>query len=219
MQEDHLIATRPAPPVAAEHAYRERLEGELQRRHHDLEDALVGLEREAGVLVRVAALIVASLRAGGKVLIAGNGGSAAEAQHFAAELVGRFRRERAPYAALALTTDSATVTAVSNDYGFHAVFARQVEGLGRAGDVLLAFSTSGESENLLAAAESARRAGLVTVAVTGGRPSRLERLADLTVRVPGRDTPVVQEVHMIVTHLLCDLVETELAGGERGDPR
>jgi D-sedoheptulose 7-phosphate isomerase len=145
------------------------------------------------------------------VLVAGNGGSAAEAQHFAAELVGRFKRERAPYAVLSLTTDTALLTAVANDYGYTDVFARQVRALGQPGDLLVAFSTSGESENLVRAATAARRHGMAVAAVTGGRPSRLERLADVTVRVPVVDTAVAQELHMAVTHILCDIVESELA--------
>ena len=218
MQEDQVLATRPAPRASATIAYRDDIVRQLQERRAALDAALVGLTLDAAALAEAATTIVAALRGGRKVLTAGNGGSAAEAQHFAAELVGRFRREREPYAVLALTTDSAIVTAVANDYGYEHVFARQVEALGRPGDVFVAFSTSGESENLLAAAEAARGAGLTTIAVTGARPCRLERLADQTLRAPLGDTPAVQEVHMIVTHVLCDVVEAELAG-ERRDRR
>ena len=124
---------------------------------------------------------------------------------------GRFKREREAYAVLSLTTDTAILTAVANDYGYQDVFSRQVSGLGQPGDLLIAFSTSGESENLARAAAVARKQRMVTIAVTGDRPSRLERLADLTVRVPAVDTALVQEVHLVVTHLLCDVVESELA--------
>jgi len=165
-------------------------------------------------LTEVAARLIETLRTGHKVLVAGNGGSAAEAQHFAAELVGRFKRERAPYAVLSLTTDTSILTAVANDYGYQDVFARQVLAFGQPGDMLVAFSTSGESENLLRAATAAQHCMMAIIAVTGDRPSRLECLADVTVRVPTVDTAITQELHMIVTHILCDIAESELAADE-----
>jgi len=145
------------------------------------------------------------------VLIAGNGGSAAEAQHFAAELVGRFKRERIPYAVLSLTSDTSILTAVANDYGYHDVFARQVSALGQPGDLFIAFSTSGESENLVRALAAGRRSLLTTVAITGDRPNRMARLADVAVRVPAVASDIVQELHLAVLHILCDLVESKLA--------
>jgi D-sedoheptulose 7-phosphate isomerase len=157
---------------------------------------------------------VRALRDGHKAFVAGNGGSAAEAQHFAAELVGRFKRERAPYPVLALTTDTSILTAVANDYGYREVFARQLGAFAQPGDVFVAFSTSGESENLLCAAEEARRRGTAVIAVTGERASRLEAVADVCVRIPLRDTAAVQELHMLVTHILCDIAEAELAALE-----
>lgn len=162
-------------------------------------------------LTAAASLLVHQLGAGATVLVAGNGGSAAEAQHFAAELVGRFKREREPYAVLALTADTATLTAVANDYGFGEVFARQVRAIGKPGDVLVAFSTSGESENVVRAAEVARDLGVRVVAVTGARMNRLAAAADLAIRVSAEETPVVQELHTLVTHVLCDVVEAELS--------
>lgn len=183
----------------------------LVERQKALPAALGRMAREAETLAEVAARLVAILRAGGKILVAGNGGSAAEAQHFAAELVGRFKRERAPWAALALTTDTSILTAVGNDYGYAEVFARQVAGLGARGDAFLAYSTSGESENLLRAAKVARKQGMTVFAVTGGRTSSLARLADVTIRAPLTDTALTQEVHMAVTHILCDIVERALA--------
>ena len=141
----------------------------------------------------------------------GNGGSAAEAQHLAAELVGRFKRERMPYAVISLATDTAILTAIANDYGYQDVFARQLRALGQPGDLLIAFSTSGESENVLRAAEAGHQCLLKVVAVTGERPSRLEALSDVTVRVPCIDTAVAQELHMVVTHILCDIAETWLS--------
>jgi len=189
----------------------------LGERAVSLGRALDLLRARPTVLTEMASVLIAALRHGGKVLVAGNGGSAAEAQHFATELVGRFKRERDPFAVLALTADSAVLTAVANDYGFAEVFARQVRALGRPGDVLIAFSTSGESENIVRAAVAARERGLTTIAVTGGQPSRLERAADLTVRAPSSDTPLVQEIHVVLLHLLCDLVESALAN-HRGEP-
>ena len=183
----------------------------LAERRATLDRALAELGAARGELGEVAARLIATLRRGRKVLVAGNGGSAAEAQHFAAELVGRFKREREPYAVLALCTDSAILTAVANDYGYAEVFARQVRALGRTGDLLLAFSTSGESENLVQAALAARERGAAVVAITGANPSRLARLADLAVQVPVVDTAVSQELHMLVTHILCDTVEARLA--------
>ena len=190
----------------------------LAARAAALSDGLGVLRDRSDLIASVAALLVAALRAGGKVLVAGNGGSAAEAQHFATELVGRFKRERAPYAVLALSVDGAVLTALANDYGYAEVFARQVRALGRPGDVLLAFSTSGESDNVVRAARVANAAGLSVVALTGAAPSRLAGLADLAIPVPTTDTPLAQELHVVLIHLLCDLIEAELAG-EPGEGR
>jgi len=190
----------------------------LTDRSTALAGALERLNARAQVVAEIAALLTATLRRGGKLLVAGNGGSAAEAQHFATELVGRFRRERDAYAVVALTADTAVLTAVANDYGFEEVFARQVRALGRVGDALLLFSTSGESENVVRAAAAGRALGLTVVAVTGGRPNRLARAADLAVRVPTDDTPLAQELHVVLLHLLCDLVEADLAASPRLRP-
>ena len=192
-------------------AYADSISSALASRQSALDTALVRLKLGTATLSEIAARLVETLRSGHKVLIAGNGGSAAGAQHLAAELIGRFKREREAYAVISLTTDTAILTAVANDYGYQDVFARQVSGLGQPGDLFIAFSTSGESENLARAASAARKQQMVTIAVTGDRPSRLERLADLTVRVPSVDTALVQELHLVVTHLLCDVVESELA--------
>ncbi len=194
----------------------------LAERRGLLDAALDALTARADVLTEVAMLLVETLRAGRKVLVAGNGGSAAEAQHFAAELVGRFKRDRAPYAVIALTTDTSILTAVANDYGYQEVFARQVAALGQPGDLFIAFSTSGESENMLRAASAGHERLLRVVALTGEQQSRLEDLADITVRTPGIDAATVQELHMLITHLLCDIVETRLAeehseSGEESD--
>jgi D-sedoheptulose 7-phosphate isomerase len=162
------------------------------------------------------------LLAGGRLLAAGNGGSAAQAQHLTAELVGRYRTERIPLSAISLHAETSSVTAVANDYGFEEVFARQVAAHGRSGDILLLLSTSGESENLVRAAAAGRRAGLEVWAMTGARPNPLARLADSTLAVSGASTAVVQEMHLVAIHLLCDAVDEALAApvwsGLAGEP-
>ena len=168
--------------------------------------------REAGLERTTAAAdaIVASLRQGGKVLVFGNGGSAADAAHAAAELVGRYRRDRPGYAAVALTADPSVLTSIANDYGFERVFARQIEALGHSGDVALAITTSGESRNTVAGLEAARARKLTTIALTGRDGGAAGRLADIHVNVPSDSTPRVQEVHRTLLHVICDLVETDL---------
>jgi D-sedoheptulose 7-phosphate isomerase len=214
---ERAAAKRAAANAAFEQVdYLTAVTGILSERQALLGRALATLEHRAQPLTEAAQRLVAVLRDGHKVLVAGNGGSAAEAQHFAAELVGRFKRERAPYPALALNTDSSILTAVANDYGYEHVFARQVFAFGQPGDLFIAFSTSGESENLVRAAVAARQRGMQVIAVTGERPSRLGRLADLTVRVPVVDTAAAQELHMLVTHILCDIAESELSTEDAG---
>jgi D-sedoheptulose 7-phosphate isomerase len=163
-------------------------------------------------VIAAAAAMVTAVRGGGKVLVFGNGGSAADAQHMAAELVGRLERERPAIAAVALSTDTSILTAVANDYGFDRVFARQIDALGRAGDVALAISTSGTSKNVLAGAAAARERGLTVIALTGRDGGQLARRADVHVNVPVADTARAQEVHRTLLHILCELVETGLAG-------
>jgi D-sedoheptulose 7-phosphate isomerase len=200
-----------ASESSAKGAYQRIVVNALEERRIFLEEALSKFAVQAETLASVAVQLVETLRSGHKVLVAGNGGSAAEAQHFAAELVGRFKRDRAPYAVLSLTTDTSILTAVANDYGYQDVFARQVLAFGQPNDVLLAFSTSGESENLLRAAQASRQREMMTVAITGEAASSLEALSDIAIRVPLVDTALVQELHMIVTHILCDIVETRLS--------
>jgi phosphoheptose isomerase len=158
-------------------------------------------------IIAAAEAMAASLRAGGRVLVFGNGGSAADAQHAAAELVGRFERERAALAAVALTTDASVVTSVANDYGFEQVFARQIEALGRPGDVAFALTTSGRSGNVVAALRSARARGLRTVALTGRDGGEAGREAEIHVNVPSASTARVQEVHRTLLHAICAIVE------------
>jgi len=161
-----------------------------------------------------AAAIIGALKAGGKLLVFGNGGSAADAQHVAAELVGRFERERAAMAAVALTTDASVMTSVANDYAFDRVFARQVEGLGRPGDVALGISTSGASANVVAGLVAARALGLGTIALTGGDGGAVGRAAAIHVNVASDNAARVQEVHRTLLHVICDLVERSAVTGD-----
>jgi D-sedoheptulose 7-phosphate isomerase len=161
-----------------------------------------------GAAVEAAVLaLAASLGAGGKLLTFGNGGSAADAQHIAAEIVGRYKQDRPAYAAMALTTDTSALTAIANDYGFEQVFARQVEGIGQRSDVLLALSTSGRSPNILAALRTARQRGLVTIGFTGAKGEALGAHCDHLLVAPSDDTPVVQQIHLAVAHGICDEIE------------
>ena len=162
---------------------------------------------QAVVIAQAATRMRQALAAGRKVLVFGNGGSAADAQHFAAELVGRFARERRGWPVIALTSDGSILTAVANDYGFDQVFARQVEALGQAGDVAFGISTSGASANVNCALRQARGAGLVTVGLTGRDGGETAGLVDLHVTVPGANAAQVQEVHRTVLHAMCELIE------------
>ncbi|MFC1879254.1 SIS domain-containing protein [Chloroflexota bacterium] len=155
-------------------------------------------------------LLLARLAAGGKVLIFGNGGSAADAQHFVSELVGRYRLERAPFPAVALTTDPSTLTSISNDYGFSEAFARPVQALAQPGDVVVGISTSGRSTNVIAGLQAARNAGANTVALIGANILGLAALADVVISVPSEDTPRIQEMHGVIIHILCDIIEQGL---------
>ena len=175
--------------------------------------ALTRTTQDAALLATargIAAAMIAALRSGNKLLIVGNGGSAADAQHIAAEITGRYKQERPGYAALALTTDTSALTAIANDYGFEQVFARQLEALGRRGDVLWALSTSGRSPNILAALHKARELGLVTIGFTGLRGEALGALCDHLLVSPGDDTAVVQQIHLAIAHGICDEIEQTL---------
>ena len=167
------------------------------------------LETQQPVLEAIALAMTATLRAGGKILWCGNGGSAGDSQHLAAEVVGRFRRARQGLASIALTTDTSILTAVANDYGFDVVFSRQVEALGNPGDLLVGVSTSGNSRNVIAALEAARSRGLVTVAFTGAGGGKLAALADHFFAVASRDTARIQEAHILAGHMLCDWIELD----------
>lgn len=173
-------------------------------------DAFRALARQSGTIARVADLCAQALRAGHKVMFCGNGGSAADSQHLAAELVGRYKMERHALASLALTVDTSILTAIGNDYGYDDIFRRQVEGLGEAGDVLVGLSTSGNSRNVLKAFGQAKTMGITTVAFTGAGGGAMAGVADVTLAVPSAVTNHIQEMHITCGHLLCELVEKAL---------
>jgi phosphoheptose isomerase len=187
----------PAAAIAAAHA-------------HDLAVALEHLVDEAPLLDRWGAELAALLRAGGRLLVAGNGGSAAQAEHLTAELVGRFEAEREPCSALALHADAASLTALVNDYGAEQMFARQVRAHGRPGDALLLLSTSGASRNVVAAAGAGREAGLRTWALTGPAPNALAGACEEALCIPAERTATIQEAHLVAVHLLCEAVDRRL---------
>ncbi len=165
---------------------------------------------------RAAQAVLKSVRRGGKVVIFGNGGSASQAQHFAAELLGRFERDRAPLAALALTADTSTLTAIANDYGFRSLFSRQVEALVDGKDVVVAMSTSGTSPNVLEGILAAKRAGAVTVALLGNEGGEAKGLVDVALVVPSPAPSRIQEGHMTIIHIICKIVEEVLFGKKVG---
>ena len=156
--------------------------------------------------------VTRAFRGGGKVLIAGNGGSAADAQHIAGEFLSRLNFDRNPLPAVALTTDTSVLTAIGNDYGYDRVFERQVRGLGRPGDVFIAISTSGRSPNIIAALQAAREMGVTTVGFTGNGPRAMAAFCDLCLCAPSDETPQIQQVHIVAAHVICGLVESELFG-------
>ncbi len=176
---------------------------------------LMRATEDRDVIASIAAIVdtvTRAFRAGGKVLIAGNGGSAADAQHIAGEFLSRLNFDRNPLPAIALTTDTSVLTAIGNDYGFDRVFERQVRGLGRPGDVLIAISTSGRSPNIIAALKAAREIGVVTVGFTGSGPRAMAAFCDLCLCAPSDETPQIQQVHIVAAHAICGLVESELFG-------
>ena len=164
----------------------------------------------APVIEQTAGKMARAIKAGGKLLLFGNGGSAADAQHIAAELVGRFMPDRPPLPALSLSTDTSALTAISNDYGFSAVFARQLQALGKTVDIALGISTSGNSPNVLEALEAARQKSMFTIGFTGQDGGKMRSLADVLFCVPSRVVPRIQEAHITLGHVLCELIDREL---------
>lgn len=164
-------------------------------------------ETQSGRIEQAASWIIECLRSDGKILFFGNGGSASDSQHLAAEFVGRYEKERRGLPALALTTDTSILTAVGNDYAFDTIFSRQIEALGRKGDLAVGLSTSGNSTNVLQGLGAARRAGLRTIALTGRDGGRIKSVADLSIIVPVQKTSRIQECHILIGHILCELVD------------
>jgi D-sedoheptulose 7-phosphate isomerase len=167
-------------------------------------------ESQSALIQEIAACALDTLRNGGKLIFFGNGGSAADAQHLAAELVGHYRQDRRALAAIALSADTVAMTAISNDYGYETLFARQIEALAAPGDLVIGISTSGNSPNVLAGLAAAKQRGAKTVGFTGANGARLAAVADLCLLVPSQDTAHIQETHMSVGHIICDIIEREL---------
>lgn len=159
------------------------------------------------LIIAVGKIMLKSLLAGGKIMLCGNGGSAADSQHIAAELIGRFKKERGALAAIALSTDTSILTCVGNDYGYDDVFSRQVTGLAKSGDILIAISTSGNSPNVLKAVDEANKVGCITVALTGRNGGKLASICQHSIVVPSNETARIQEMHIMMGHMLCDLLE------------
>lgn len=151
-----------------------------------------------------------AIRKGNKILVCGNGGSAADSQHFSGELIGRFQKERKPVACVSLTTNTSIITSIGNDYSFEKIFSRQIEGIGKSGDILILFSTSGRSKNIIDAALVAKKKGIKTVSFTGAQPNKLARISDINISVPSRSTPRIQEIHSIIIHIICQLIEEKI---------
>ncbi len=192
-------------------------EVDIQKAFDDHNQAIDFLQGSVELLEEMAELLIASLGAGGKILIFGNGGSAADAQHIAGELLGRFRRERRAFGAVALSTDTSTITAIGNDYSFEEIFSRQVEGLIFPGDVAWGLTTSGNSANVVRGLAKAKQLDAKTIAFSGGDGGKVSQLADLCLVVPDQQSFRVQEAHQLAYHILCDLTESALAdqGQER----
>jgi len=175
------------------------------------EEALRLLEMQSPTIAKIACLFNESLKAGGKIIFIGNGGSAADAQHLAAELVGRFRKNRKALAAIALTTDTSILTAVGNDFGFDQVFSRQVEALAKEGDLLVGISTSGKSKNIIKAIEKAKDIGLKIVGFLGKDGGNIKSLVDIDLTISLDNTPSIQEMHILAGHIICEIVENNFS--------
>lgn len=173
------------------------------------------LHNNVSQLIEIAELVIEAIRKGGKLIVFGNGGSASDAQHIAAELVGRFKKERPGMPAIALTTNTSILTALANDYGYDIVFARQVEALGQKNDVVLGISTSGKAKNVAAGIKQAKKMGIKTVALSGGDGGDIAKLADVSLLVPSTSTPRIQEAHITIGHILCELIEQAVCQEEK----
>lgn len=188
------------------HLYLQEIRAEITRSAKMLEH-MAADKTLISTIAAVAGVCIAALQGNGRILLAGNGGSAADAQHLAAELVGRLQFDRPALPAIALTTDTAILTAIGNDYGYERIFARQIEAIGHVSDVFIGISTSGNSSNLILALERARGKGLISIGLLGSRPGAMGPLCDYCLHVPGSETQKIQEGHIVVGHILCALIE------------
>ncbi len=178
----------------------------------ELAESLNKLKSQSGAVVEIANACTQAIRNGNKVIFCGNGGSAAQSQHLAAELVGRYLLDRPAMNSISLTVDTSNITAIGNDYGYDVIFSRQLEGVGKAGDILFGLSTSGNSKNVVLAFEQAKKMGIKTVALIGARDGVMKEMADYVVAVPAMTSAHIQEMHITVGHLICDLIEKEING-------
>ena len=187
------------------------------KKSYETKQALYANEELLNTIEDVAQKCVDLYRTDKKTILAGNGGSAADAQHIAAELVGRYGFDRPSIPSLALTTDTSNLTAIGNDYGYDQVFSRQLEGMGQAGDIFIGISTSGNSVNIIKAFESAKKKNIMTVALTGRDGGEMAKLADIAIVVPSNFTPRIQESHILIGHIICDIIEKEIFGEGVGE--
>jgi len=178
----------------------------------DSASATEKLAENAGEIAEAVEMMAQAIEGGRKILLFGNGGSAADSQHIAAELIGRFKITRPALCAIALTTNTSSITAISNDFGYDEVFARQIEGLGKEGDVAIGISTSGKSKNVIEAVVKAKAKALKVITLTGRDPGPLGELADISIAVPAGDTPRIQELHILTGHIICELLDERLFG-------
>ncbi len=174
----------------------------------DVKEGLI--EAQVGVIAKIAQSVITCLKNKGKIIIFGNGGSAADSQHAAAEFIGRFREERRALAAIALTTNTSVLTSIGNDYGFEFIFSRQIEALGRANDLAIAISTSGNSKNVILAVQKAKKMKIRTVSLTGTTGGKLAKITDISLIVPSNDTARIQEAHSLCLHAVCEIAEEQL---------
>jgi len=170
-------------------------------------DKIIADTHMLNTIIEISKITYSVIKSGNKILLCGNGGSATDADHLAGELIGRFKNDRNPFPAIVLHQSTAALTAIANDYGYEEVFARQVKALGRSGDLLWAFSTSGKSPNVLKAIEEAKRVEMITVGFTGQKGTSMTQLTDFAIVVPSKDTPIIQEMHKIIGHIICQLIE------------
>ena len=168
------------------------------------------LHNNIGEIIEIAEIVIDSLKKNGKLILFGNGGSASDSQHIAAELIGRFKKDRNALAAIALTTNTSILTSLANDYGYDIIFAKEIEALGQKNDVVLAISTSGKAKNVIAGVKQAKKMGLKTIALTGGDGGEIAKLADVTLLVPSNITARIQEAHITIGHIICELIEQTL---------